>query len=182
MNKNLIIGLIIGLVVIIGGGAAFVLSGDDEMSSSNTSVSFVDMSAIPENLEEEVKKAISRQSMSNVIVLDVRTDEEWDELHAMDAFLWGLADQLENGKLPPLDKNMEIYVYCRTGRRAGIAIKILQEAGYTNLTNIRGLEDWVAAGGTTTTGADGDDQEVTSEATQSNDDMDIMTVPSSMMN
>jgi len=176
VNKNTIIGIVIGLVVIVGGSAAFVLSGDEETSSSNASVSSTDMSAIPENLVEEVEKAISRQSMSNVVVLDVRTDEEWNELHAVDAVLWGLAEQLEDGNLPPLDKDMEIYVYCRTGRRAGVAIKILQEAGYTNLTNIRGLEDWVAAGGATTTGADGGEA-------QSAEDMDAMiTIPSGMMN
>lgn len=178
MNRNLIIGLIVGLLIAVGGIVIFAGSGDDDLT---TSVSVVDMSVIPDDLEAAVTKAIERQSESNVVVVDVRTDEEWNESHAVDAFHWGLAEQLENGNLPPLGKNMEIYVYCRSGNRAGQAIKILQDAGYTNLTNIRGLEDWVTAGGTTTTGVDGDDQGLEVDLNADNA-ADTVTSPEGMSN
>jgi phage shock protein E len=32
-------------------------------------------------------------------------------------------------------------VYCRSGRRSGIAQSALEEAGYTNVVNVGGLED-----------------------------------------
>ncbi|MFL0811576.1 MAG: rhodanese-like domain-containing protein [Agarilytica sp.] len=39
------------------------------------------------------------------------------------------------------DKNKEIILYCRSGRRAGVAMKALQEAGYTNVSNAGGISD-----------------------------------------
>jgi len=160
MKNNALIGLIVAIVMVIG-GSTYVLAlnnnvaiSDDTKQQSNS----LDMSAVPDNLEEEVRKAISRQSMDNVVVIDVRTDQEWNDSHATNAFHWGLAEHIENGNFPPIDKSTEIYVYCRTGNRSGQAIKAMQKAGYTNLTNMRGLSDWVAAGGSTTAGIGGDEQ------------------------
>lgn len=33
------------------------------------------------------------------------------------------------------DKETEIYLYCRSGRRAGVALSSLKAAGYNNVTN-----------------------------------------------
>jgi len=153
MPKNIVVGLVVAFLIM--GGAIFIVTGSDPSAPDSTMLS-VDMSKIASNLDEEIQNAMSRQSMPNVVVLDVRTDAEWAESHATDAVHWGLAEKLDKGQLPPLGKNMEIYVYCRSGARAEVAIKQLQEAGYTNLTNIRGLSDWVAADGATTSGFDDD--------------------------
>jgi len=39
------------------------------------------------------------------------------------------------------DKDDVIYVYCRSGRRSGIAKSMLEDAGFTNVVNLGGLED-----------------------------------------
>lgn len=39
------------------------------------------------------------------------------------------------------NKNAEINLYCRSGGRAGIALSALQEAGYTNVKNVGGIND-----------------------------------------
>jgi phage shock protein E len=39
------------------------------------------------------------------------------------------------------DKDAQIYLYCRSGRRSGIALEALQEAGYRNAVNIGGLQE-----------------------------------------
>jgi len=116
------------------------------------------MSAIPEDLNAEIAKAIERQSLENVFIIDVRTDEEWNELHAFGTMHWGLEEHIKQDEFPEIEKDAEIYIYCRSGNRSGQAIKIMQAAGYTNLVNLGGLDDWVAAGGETTTGIDGDDK------------------------
>ncbi len=43
------------------------------------------------------------------------------------------------------NKDTEIKLYCRSGKRAGIALKQLKEMGYTNVTNVGGIEDARAA-------------------------------------
>ncbi|WP_419810722.1 rhodanese-like domain-containing protein [Bacterioplanoides sp.] len=40
-----------------------------------------------------------------------------------------------------INKDAEILLYCRSGRRAGVALQALQELGYTNVKNVGGLED-----------------------------------------
>ena len=40
-----------------------------------------------------------------------------------------------------LDKDAPVYLYCRSGRRSGIAMDALQEAGYRNAVNIGGLQE-----------------------------------------
>ena len=45
------------------------------------------------------------------------------------------------------DKNKTIYVYCKTGGRAALATKQLNELGYQNAYSLReGMRDWLKAG------------------------------------
>ncbi len=79
-------------------------------------------------------------------LLDVRTVAEHAEGHAPGAILLPLA-RIEDGARPDLPKGTKLAVYCRTGRRAEVAVRILRKAGFTDVTNIGGLRDWQAAGG-----------------------------------
>lgn len=79
-------------------------------------------------------------------LLDVRTRAEVAEGKAPGAIHLPLA-RIEKGARPDVAKDARIYVYCRTGRRAGTAVKILREAGFKDVTNIGGLRDWERAGG-----------------------------------
>lgn len=81
-----------------------------------------------------------------VIVLDVRSDEEVADGRAKDAVPFPLTD-LERGLLPDIPKDARVFVYCRTGRRSGIAADILRRNGFADVTNIGGLTDWRDAGG-----------------------------------
>ncbi len=161
MNSKLVIGCV-SLVILILVGVIASSSNDDDTALSTTTDSSMnqqeDMSALPVNLSSVIQTAIASQSEPNVVILDVRTDAEWNEQYAVGAVHFGLAEHLENGEMPDLERDMEIYVYCRSGNRSGQAIRIMQEAGFTNLTNIGGLDDWVEAGGETTSGVDSSDQ------------------------
>jgi rhodanese-related sulfurtransferase len=85
-------------------------------------------------------------------LLDVRTDEEVAAGRAPAAVHLPL-DRIEAGELPDVAKGRKLYVYCRTGRRAEVAVAALREAGYRDVTNIGGLSDWERAGGSTARGA-----------------------------
>ncbi len=77
--------------------------------------------------------------------IDVRTDEEWNAGHVDGALHFDL-NRLRVGELPDLTKNTQIALYCRTGIRAGEALQILQENGFTKSRNAGGLADLQAQG------------------------------------
>lgn len=76
----------------------------------------------------------------NFVYVDVRTDEEWAEGHVDGAIHVTLAD-IEAGKTEMLPKDTELRVYCRSGRRAGQAIEVLQKQGFSNMVNAGGMKD-----------------------------------------
>ena len=78
---------------------------------------------------------------NNAVLLDVRTPEEHKSGYLEGAVLLPLAE-LESkivNEVP--DKNTPIYIYCRSGRRAGTAVEKLKAMGYTDLHNLGGLKD-----------------------------------------
>jgi phage shock protein E len=73
--------------------------------------------------------------------IDVRTADEFNAGHVGVAHHiphQQMAEQI--GKLK-LEKDADIYLYCKSGRRAGIARDALLELGYTQVTNVGGLGD-----------------------------------------
>lgn len=79
------------------------------------------------------------------LLVDVRTAAEWNDGHAQGA-IHVPAEDIMQGTTPTTDESVKLYVYCRSGGRAGTAARLLQEKGYT-VENIGGLSDWVRAGG-----------------------------------
>ena len=81
-------------------------------------------------------------SESGYIIIDARTQEEYDEGHIPGAILipeYEIADRAES-ELP--DKKQLILVYCRSGRRSKIAAEELAKLGYTNVKEFGGIIDW----------------------------------------
>lgn len=83
---------------------------------------------------------------SNGQLIDVRTPEEYTSSHAQGALNVPLSE-IQSGNVTKIDNTKPVYLYCRTGNRAGQAKTILEQAGYKNVTNIGGLADWQSQGG-----------------------------------
>jgi phage shock protein E len=80
------------------------------------------------------------------VVLDVRTPKEFAEGHVPGAVNIS-HDQLE-GRLSELDddRDRDVVVYCRSGHRAGIALDMLEKAGFKRLYHLEGdYMGWTAA-------------------------------------
>lgn len=76
------------------------------------------------------------------IIIDARTQEEFDEGHIEGAILipeYEISQRAEK-ELP--DKDQLILVYCRSGRRSKIASQALVDLGYTNVKEFGGIIDW----------------------------------------
>lgn len=80
---------------------------------------------------------------AGIILLDVRTQEEYDGGHIPGAVCLPV-ETFGDGDLTTLlpDKNAEIFVYCRSGRRSAQAAKLLTDLGYTAVTDFGGILDW----------------------------------------
>ena len=90
---------------------------------------------------DEAKKMIETQK---VIVVDVRTLEEYTEGHIPNAISVPL-ETIENEAEAKLkNKDDLILVYCRSGRRSREAALKLIEKGYTNVIDFGGIQDWNA--------------------------------------
>lgn len=88
---------------------------------------------------EEAKRRMDENG--GVLVLDVRTQEEYDEGHIPGAVC--LPNEEIRSDMPIVfDKDTEILLYCRSGRRSAEALEKLEKMGYTNVSDFGGILDW----------------------------------------
>ena len=73
--------------------------------------------------------------------IDVRTAEEYAAGHVGRAVNIPYEEITQRISEVTTEKDAEIYLYCRSGRRSGIAKTALDEAGFTHVVNAGGLED-----------------------------------------
>ena len=74
-----------------------------------------------------------------VLLIDVRTTQEWQSGHLEEAMHIEWQDILSISE--SVSKDKEIYLYCRSGNRSGKATKILIDAGYINAINAGSIKE-----------------------------------------
>ena len=94
----------------------------------------------------ETEKEMSQQANTKGVWIDVRSAEEFNAGHLQDAINIPHDQILERIQSVSPDKDAPINLYCRSGRRAEVALNALKKAGYTNVTNHGGYEDLVKKG------------------------------------
>lgn len=83
-----------------------------------------------------------------VIILDVRTPEEFNAGHIANAININMADSNFSSEVSKLDKNATVAVYCRSANRSAVATDEMAELGFTDMYDMQGgIIDWQAAGG-----------------------------------
>lgn len=134
-NKTLLflLWMAVGAVLISCGAQSTEIQGT-KGNEETEMVQYVSISA------EEAKQLMDIQQ--NYVILDVRTEEEYNDSHIPGAIL--IPDyEIEKraGKELP-DKEQLILVYCRSGRRSKLASQTLAELGYSNIKEFGGIIDW----------------------------------------
>ena len=97
------------------------------------------------NTYEQITPAEAKEIMDteqNYIILDVRTEEEFAEGHIAGAILIPDYEITEKAERVLTDKDQQILVYCRSGRRSKNAASQLVELGYSNVKEFGGIIDW----------------------------------------
>ena len=90
--------------------------------------------------QEEAKEMMDYQE---VIILDVREQDEYDSGHIPGAMLLpaGTIDEATAADAIP-EKDSTVLVYCRSGNRSKTASSTLADLGYTNIYEFGGINTW----------------------------------------
>ena len=90
--------------------------------------------------QEEAKEMMDTEE---VIILDVREQDEYDSGHIPDAVLLpvGTINEDTAAEVIP-EKDSKVLVYCRSGNRSKTASSTLVELGYTNIYEFGGINTW----------------------------------------
>lgn len=84
---------------------------------------------------QTVLKLIEKQQAP--LILDVRSEAEFEQGHIQGAVNIPY-DRLQENQQLNAYKEQQIIIYCRSGRRAEIASKLLQEKGFKRLLDLNG--------------------------------------------
>ena len=90
--------------------------------------------------QEEAKQIMD--TTNGYILLDTRTQEEYDQSHIPGALLIPHTEIAQRAEEELPDKDQLILVYCRSGNRSKQASEILAELGYTNVKEFGGINTW----------------------------------------
>ena len=114
--------------------AVMMLTACGQDKENNQGAVYVNITA------EEAKQIM--ESEEGYIILDVRTQEEYDQGHIPNAILIPDTEIETKAEEVLSDKEQLILVYCRSGRRSKMAAEALVELGYTNIKEFGGIIDW----------------------------------------
>ena len=124
------------MVLAVAVGAVVLLGGDDDSNQTTELISSQEY--VDDFLEAE----------RDYFLLDVRTADEFSDGHLEDAYNIShdeLSARLDELEAQGVEKGDTIVVYCRSGRRSGIATQTLLDAGYEVIYDIDGgLASWNA--------------------------------------
>ena len=85
--------------------------------------------------------ALRAEAPADAVWIDVRTPAEYQQDHLQQAVLIPF-DGIEAGVAAlELTRDTPIYLYCASGGRSELAKQRLEILGYSNVTNVGGLED-----------------------------------------
>ena len=132
MRQILLFALLAASLALLSGCALSKTKEDTAKESSSKS-------AYHKISTEEAYEMIASQE---VVVVDVRTQEEYDGGHIENAVL--LPNESIGSEMPEAlpDKEATLLVYCRSGRRSKDAAEKLLALGYQSVYDFGGVIDW----------------------------------------
>ena len=97
----------------------------------------------PRYREVTSRQAAELIRSANPLVLDVRTRQEYARGHLPDSVLIPVQELAQRVGEISGDRDRQVLIYCATGNRSTVAAKILLEAGFDQVVNMRdGIAGW----------------------------------------
>ena len=130
-----VLNLLVALVLVSFVGSA--LHAEDKLAEKPASKGVEKITI--EQFEEKAKE-------KDVVILDVRSAEEFKEGHVPGATNVNVSDEKFAEKVEALGKDKSILVYCRSGKRSTAATDRMSKMGFEKLYNFVGsMNEWTAA-------------------------------------
>ena len=135
------IGQMLILFILLAGCGSSTPEEPKPAGLSDTSTSVT-----PEKPQAEYKKLTPKEAQDlmsdDVIVLDVRTQAEYNDGHIPHSVLLPDYEIKDGAEIVVPNKRQTILVYCRSGARSERAAKTLIELGYTDVYDLGGIIHW----------------------------------------
>lgn len=134
---------ILYLVFVLAMAVSAACFAADYGKGSESAVNVVTAGAYHKITPQEAKERM--ETHPAIVIVDVRSAEEYNAGHIPNAVSLPVeqieAASDEVARILP-DKQAEILVYCRSGKRSSRAAHALVQLGYTGIYDIGGLKDW----------------------------------------
>jgi phage shock protein E len=126
-------------------GIALMVAAIALLAACSTAPAAIGARSTPLPSDIDVATAADLRGSEDVVMLDVRTPEEYAQGHIPGVKLIPL-DQVET-RLAEIPKDKTVIVTCRTGNRSAQAAQLLRQKGYVDVHNmLGGFTDWEKAG------------------------------------
>ena len=139
--RKLIVILLASLLVAGCGAPAAVPAAGAAPAAKQ--VQAIDVASLP--LDVDVQTAAALREQPDVVILDVREQDEWDAGHIPGAVFMPMGEVPARLSEIPTDKT--VIVQCRSGNRSSQVTDFLVKQGFTNVHNMTGgINAWQGAG------------------------------------
>lgn len=135
--------------LVLACGGALAACGEDEATPEGIEegAAGVPNPDSPELVDPVTAEAFLAGAPAGLVVLDVRTPAEFAEGHLAGAQLIDFQSPSFAADVAEIDRDLPIFVYCRSGNRSAQAVATMVELGFTDLTELDGgVVAWQAAG------------------------------------
>ena len=103
----------------------------------------IDVASLPRDVDVQTTAALREQP--DVMILDVREQDEWDAGHIPGAVFMPMGQVPD--RLSEIPKDKTVIVQCRSGNRSSQVTDFLVQQGFTNVHNMTGgIKAWQTAG------------------------------------
>lgn len=141
LNRSIAVLALLSLLAAVS-ACAGASTSDDVSSDTGTRLVSVDDAA-----------ALLADPPDDLIVLDVRTPEEFADARLADATMIDFYEADFADRIAELDRDASYLLYCRSGNRSGQTLAMMEELGFTNVADVDGgINVWLDGGHPVTSG------------------------------
>lgn len=147
-KSTVLIGILLMMTLSLGSLAACSPKATPQTSGTTTTTSPsvpLASSTQPVAINQLISPEDAKNMLANnpnILLLDVRTAEEYAAGHIPDSVLLPYDQLKARADELPADKTTPIIVYCRSGNRSAVAAGTLAGLGYTEIYDLGGIQDW----------------------------------------